>query len=95
MGANVDKVTSNLLDEFSRERDLLKMPESDRFEALAAYCILSREYDGEFSPDALRTGGGNDLAIDAAALLVNGDLVEDEEEITDLRSRNNTSRLAL
>jgi hypothetical protein len=36
-----------------------------------AFCVVSNEYDGEFNPTDLRTGGGQDLAIDAAALAAN------------------------
>jgi hypothetical protein len=85
----VDRITESFLHEFSEERQLNREQLSEQFEAFSAYCVISSEYDGEFDPVEVRTGGGNDLAIDAAALVVNGDIVSDLEEIEDLRTRNN------
>jgi hypothetical protein len=85
----MDRITESFLAEFSQERQLRNETQSSQFEAFCAYCVISSEYDGEFDPVELRTGGGNDLAIDAAALSVNGDIVTDPEEIEDLRTRNN------
>ncbi|MFF0713593.1 AIPR family protein [Streptomyces bauhiniae] len=85
----MDRITESFLNEFSSERQLSKESQSQQFEAFAAYCVISGEFDGEFDPVEVRTGGGNDLAVDAAALVVNGDIVTEPEEIDDLRSRNN------
>ncbi|MDH6198962.1 hypothetical protein M2272_005626 [Mycobacterium frederiksbergense] len=85
----MDRITEGLLREFSEERQLTNKSVSDQFEAFATYCVLSHQFDGEFDPVDLLTGGGSDLGIDGAALIVNGDLVTTPEEIADLRSRNN------
>ncbi|MER7673805.1 AIPR family protein [Kitasatospora sp. NPDC096128] len=85
----MDRITESFLREFSQERQIGHEPQSEQFEAFAAYCVLSSEHDGEFDPVELRTGGGNDLAVDAAALVANGDIVTGSEEIDDLRIRNN------
>ncbi|MEU5179798.1 AIPR family protein [Streptomyces longwoodensis] len=85
----MDRITESFLNEFSSERQLNHESQSQQFEAFAAYCVISSEFDGEFDPVAVRTGGGNDLAVDAAALVVNGDIVADPDEINDLRTRNN------
>ncbi|AXG79672.1 AIPR family protein [Streptomyces paludis] len=85
----MDRITGSFLQEFSSERQLSHEPESGQFEAFCAYCVISSEFDGEFDPVEMRTGGGNDLAVDAAALVVNGDIISSPEEIDDLRNRNN------
>lgn len=85
----MDKITESFVREFVKSRELSRLPEADQFEAFAAYCVVAKEYDDDFDPNNLRTGGGNDLGIDALALIVNGDLVDHEEEILDLRTRNN------
>ncbi|MFI8793395.1 AIPR family protein [Streptomyces sp. NPDC055105] len=85
----MDRITESFLQEFSSERQLDREKQSDQFEAFSAYCVISSEFDGEFDPVEVRTGGGNDLAVDAAALVVNGDIVSEPEEIDDLRTRNN------
>lgn len=88
-GDAVDRVTDSFLTEFVAAHNLEKLDRSKQFEAFAAYCVVSSEYDEEFDPSELRTGDGADLGIDAAALIVNGDIVQDVEEIGDLKSRNN------
>lgn len=85
----MDRITASFVEEFCEERDLLLLEASRRFEAFAALCVVSQQYDEEFDPEDVLTGGGNDLGIDAAALIVNGYLVTNAEEITDLRTRNN------
>jgi hypothetical protein len=85
----MDKITASFVEEFCDERELSSLSDSDQFEAFAAYCVISRQYDEEFDPQEVMTGGGNDLGIDGAALIVNGYLVTSPEEIVDLRTRNN------
>ena len=85
----MDRITASFVEEFCEERDLLALDASRRFEAFAAFCVVSQQYDEEFNPEDVLTGGGNDLSIDAAALIVNGYLVTSAEEIADLRTRNN------
>lgn len=85
----MDKITASFVEEFCKERELSDLNGSDKFEVFAGYCITSRQYDEEFDPQEISTGGGNDLGIDIAALIVNGYLVATPEEIADLRDRNN------
>ncbi|MFC7935231.1 AIPR family protein [Streptomyces sp. NPDC057387] len=85
----MDRITGSFLNEFASERQLSHESESSKFEAFCAYCVISSEFDGEFDPVEMRTGGGNDLAVDSAALVVNGDIVTEPEEIDDLKKRNN------
>ncbi len=88
-GVRVDKVTDSFLSEFVESHNLESLDRSKQFEAFASYCVISNEYDEEFDPGDTRTGDGADLGIDAAALIVNGDLIQHIEEIEDLKSRNN------
>ncbi|WP_328645708.1 AIPR family protein [Amycolatopsis sp. NBC_00348] len=77
----MDVVISGLTREFQKTHDLTALPESEAFEAFAAYCVLSSFYENEFAPDSFRTGGGNDLGIDAFAVLVDGDLLHDADDV--------------
>jgi hypothetical protein len=86
---SLDKVTASFIGEFVNSRNLQSLSPSEQFEAFAAYCVISQEYDEEFDPADARIGSGADLGIDAAALIVNGDLIADVEEIADLKARNN------
>lgn len=91
----MDRITESFVGEFADERELSKLNESDKFEAFAAYCVISELYDEEFDVSEVIVGGSNDLGIDAACLIVNGALVSSAEEIVDLRSRNNYLQAAI
>jgi hypothetical protein len=74
-------VIQSLLEAFQQDHDLTELPESEAFEAFAAYCVLN-SYDNEpFNPDTYRTGGGNDLGIDAYAVLIDGQLYRDPTDV--------------
>ncbi|MDI5974637.1 AIPR family protein [Amycolatopsis magusensis] len=77
----MEKVIASLVKGFQQDQDLTELPESEAFEAFAAYCVLSSYYNDPFNPDAYRIGGGNDLGIDAYAVLIDGDLYRDPTEV--------------
>jgi len=77
----MDVVIGGLLREFQEVHALGELPESEAFEAFAAFCVLSSFFEDEFNPDAFRTGGGNDLGIDAFGILINGRLLNDAAEV--------------
>ncbi|WP_406631850.1 AIPR family protein [Amycolatopsis sp. WGS_07] len=83
----MEKVIESLVKGFQADQDLAELPEFEAFEAFAAYCVLSSYYDDSFNPDAYRTGGGNDLGIDAYAVLIDGDLYRDPTEVRAAMSR--------
>ncbi|GAA1853737.1 AIPR family protein [Myceligenerans crystallogenes] len=77
----MERVIQSLLEAFQQDQDLTKLPEPEAFEAFAAYCVLSSYHNDPFNPDAYRTGGGNDLGIDAYAVLIDGDLYRDPADV--------------
>lgn len=77
----MDLVTKSMVEQFQRDRDLGSLSEDEAFEAFAGFCVLSAYYESEFSPDAFRVGGGNDLGIDVFGLLVNGELLHDSADM--------------
>ncbi|AOS64601.1 AIPR family protein [Actinoalloteichus hymeniacidonis] len=77
----MDLVIQRLVADFQHAHDLGALPMHEAFEAFAAYCLLSRHFSASFSPDAFRTGGGNDLGIDAIGLLVDNHLLQDAAEV--------------
>lgn len=84
----MDLVTSSMVSEFAAANDLTGRQESDRFEAFVAHCVLSNEFDDEFVAFEQCTGGGNDYALDSASLIVNGNLIDSVDQITDLENQN-------
>ncbi|MGX7824630.1 AIPR family protein [Actinokineospora sp. 24-640] len=77
----MERIISGLVEEFQKDYALAELSESEAFEAFAAYCVLSSYYEDEFNPDEFRTGGGNDLGIDAVGILLNGDLLQDAADV--------------
>ena len=85
----MDIVTKNLIDNFRKQESLEEdVSESVLFEHFSNYCIVSNQYGEEFDLDDVHTGGGNDLGIDGLAIIVNGTLVIDVQEIEDLATTN-------
>lgn len=82
----MDIVIQGMLNQFRRDRDLDldTLPDDDAFEAFAGYCVLSGFYEEVFEPTAFRTGGGNDLGIDAFGVLVNGQLLRYGAEVREV-----------
>lgn len=85
----MDLVTQSLLTSFAKEESLSsELAESVLFEHFVNFAAVSSEYGDEFDVEDLHTGGGDDLGIDGLALLVNGTLISDSDEIEDLAAAN-------
>lgn len=85
----MDLVTQSLLSTFLREESLPNdIEEAILFEHFVNYCTVSNDYGDEFDVEDIHTGGGDDLGIDGLAIIVNGTLVSDAEEIEDLAVAN-------
>ena len=76
----------SLVDEFLAAQGTIN--DGRDFEQFVSYSIISREYGRIFDLDSIIVGDGNDTGIDALAIIVNGYLVEEEDEINDLLSKN-------
>jgi hypothetical protein len=85
----VDRITTSYVDTFRAEQSLPAGEQATTFEHFANYCILSDSYDDEFNISDVHTGGGNDLTLDGVAIVVNGVLVTEIEEIEELIKVNN------
>lgn len=77
----MDRIVKSLTDAFAREQGITALDESTQFEAFAANAILSASYDDEFNPLDFVIGAGGDLAVDIAAVLINGDLLLDAADV--------------
>src|SRR5579863_3643945 len=88
----MDKITESLLAEFSKEHSLDAIDESKRFEHFSAYIVVRGEHSESFSTEDIVVGdgakssskSGSDTGIDAIAIVVNGFLVSDVEEIKEI-----------
>ena len=84
----MDKITSALLDQFSREYEIEKLKESVRFEHFAGFATIRRHYSRSFDPCDVVTGSGGDTGIDVIAIIVNNVLVTDVDTVASLADQN-------
>lgn len=80
----MDKITRTLLENFVAENELEKLNESKQFEYFTNYVVISKLHRNTFELDSLDTGDGGDGAIDGLAVIVNGRLVTDTQELEDI-----------
>lgn len=80
----MDPITAALVQEFTKQHELGNLAPDKQFEHFAAYSIISSRYDEEFSTDDVVLGAGGDLGIDACAIIANGRLITEEEEVADI-----------
>jgi len=84
----VDRITEGLLKEFLQEQSLAHESESKDFEQFCNYAVVSKEYSDSFDIQDISVGEGNDTGLDGVAIIVNGRLVESEDEVTDIVNMN-------
>lgn len=84
----MDKITKLLLAEFSKAHQVENLPEGKRFEHFAAFITLRRHHSRTFDTTDIVIGDGGDTGIDSIAIIVNGVLVNDIDDITELAERN-------
>ena len=80
----MDRITKKLLDTFVTENELERLGESKQFEYFVNYVVISKLHRNTFELDALDTGDGGDGAVDGLAVIVNGRLVTDIQELDDI-----------
>lgn len=84
----MDRITKSLLDEFVEENSLGSLAEDTAFEHFCGSLTISEHYSESFESDDIAVGAGGDCGIDCIAIIVNGCLVTNPEEIEDLEGTN-------
>lgn len=84
----MDRITKALLTEFVEQNSLQTLPEDKAFEQFSGYLVTSAHYSESFSSDDISVGAGADCGIDCIAVIVNGTLVTEPEEVADLAATN-------
>jgi len=77
----MDKITQNLLENFVNENELESLDEFKQFENFVNYVVISKLHRSSFELDSLDTGDKGDGAIDGLAIIANGKLVTDIQEL--------------
>ncbi|WP_454903618.1 AIPR family protein [Variovorax gossypii] len=83
-----DEILKSYVRDFSEQNALEGKNESEQFERFVNYCIISKQYPRDFDFEDLSIGGGADSAIDGVAIIVNGNIVQEPEEIDFFLNRN-------
>ena len=84
----MDRITQGLVDEFVRNFDLGKESAKVQFEHFVNVAVVSSEYHESFDPSDVHVGKDANPGIDGLAIIINGSLVTEEEEVDDLLSTN-------
>ncbi len=79
----MDRISQSLLDEFVASSGLQALDESQQFEHFASYLTVRRFYNEQFDTADIVTGAGGDTSIDGFAVLINGALVLDVDELAE------------
>lgn len=83
-----DEILKSFLSTFVEQNSLSGIGEDEAFEHFVNYNIISKLYPRDVNFEDISTGGGDDLAIDGAAIIVNGNIVTSEEEVEFLLKKN-------
>ncbi|MBE9200661.1 MULTISPECIES: AIPR family protein [unclassified Nodularia (in: cyanobacteria)] len=85
----MDRITSGLLQAFRKQQDLPDdLPDSEVFENFVNYYVIFKEHNYQFDFEDIHVGGGGDNALDGIGIIVNGSLINSQEEIEELAEKN-------
>ncbi|MDP9191994.1 MAG: AIPR family protein [Acidobacteriota bacterium] len=84
----MDRISKSLLEEFATEHGLEKLPEDKQFEHFAAFLAVTSHAVETIDTDDIVTGRGADTGVDAIAVLANGVLLTDVEQLDELVETN-------
>lgn len=84
----MDRITRAMFTEFIEQNGLDHLSESQAFEQFAGFIATSSHYSESFLTDDINVGSGGDCGIDCLAIIVNGSLITEPVEISDLVSTN-------
>lgn len=83
-----DEILKSYIAGFSEDNDISGLDFHEQFEHFANFCIISKQYPREFDYDDLSVGGAADNGVDGVAIIVNGNIVLEPEEVDFLARQN-------
>lgn len=84
----MDRITTSLLDAFSKDNGLQALNEENRFEHLAAFLAIRRHFGRALDTSDVVVGKGGDTGVDAIAIIVNGALMTDVDQVQEMLDQN-------
>ncbi len=85
----MDRIINSLVKDLLETQEIPPDREDKDFERFVNYCVISKEYNKSFDLEDTLTGEGDDTGIDGISIIVNGQLIENEEDVDFLLSSNN------
>lgn len=86
----LDQITKALVADFLENSGTTSRDEPEDYERFSASVTISPLVDGAFDVEDVATGSGGDTGLDAIAVIVNGDLVTDPDDIDVLAAEDKT-----
>jgi hypothetical protein len=87
LGENMDQITESYIKDFLKNNQINSISPSEDFEKFSNYCLIYKEYKNtQFELDDISTGKSQ--GIDGIGVIVNGELVNEIDEIEDLVETN-------
>jgi hypothetical protein len=87
-GSFMNKIIESILNEFSKDNGIEKMDEEDRFERLCSYLTIRRHFSRALNLEEVVIGSGGDTGIDGVAIIVNGSLMTDVDQVQEMLDQN-------
>jgi len=84
----MDPITTRFVKAFLKQNSLDSLAPDRAFEHFAGYLATTAHYQETFSTDSISVGGGSDCGIDCIAVILNGALITDPDEVDDLADTN-------
>ncbi|MGK7896718.1 MAG: hypothetical protein AB4372_24645 [Xenococcus sp. (in: cyanobacteria)] len=76
-----DQILEKYVLDFKDEKGIIEHNFDKIFEHFVNDSIVSKLYPRELNYEDLSTGGGDDIGLDGAAIIVNGNIITDENQI--------------
>ena len=77
----MDRILKTLIESYAEEFDEESTSRSETFESFSSYSILENQAGIDVNPQDHLLAGGNDIGIDAAAIIINGKNVTGKDRI--------------
>ena len=84
----MDRITTSILEAFSKENKLEALEEAEKFEHLTAYLTIRRHFSRALDTTDVVVGKGGDTGVDAIAIVVNGALITDVDQVQEMLDQN-------
>ncbi len=85
----MNRIVKSLLNDFIKSEEIKNSRENESFEHFCNYTVIANQYNRDFDFNDISTGGGGDTGIDGIGIIVNGNLVNSEDDIDSLYENNN------